>query len=126
MAAGVLGAGTGAIATLAIDNRAEKRQRREEKRSCYAQLISDYKRFMSEVAITPELIDEIPPEKERDLFTQFQITHSSALLICGKNSVEPLAEFSNQILEIHLRRTTSGLHDAYMSALKAMRRELAD
>jgi len=124
MAAGVLGAVIGAFVTLRIDKRAEKRRRTEERRTCYAQLLSAYGKFMSEAAITSELFGEIPPEKERDLFTQFEIAYNSALLICRKNSIEPFAEFYRQICSIHLHRDMSGIHSAYRSVLAAMRSEL--
>lgn len=125
MASGVFGAGIGAFVTLWASNKETDRLFREEKKTCYAQLLSSYSNLMGEISTKPSLIDELPPEQEQKLYTQFEIAHANALLICDKPSVAPISEIFNQVTALHLRKgNLSELHSAYVSALVAMRKEL--
>ena len=125
MAAGVFGAGIGAVMSLAMDNKGAKRRIREEKLNCYVQLLSAYEVFCNEVGANPEYPGETPPEKERQLFVQFQVAHTNALLICEDSSVVPLGKFFNPVRSIHLRTgSPSDLYAAYLSVLAATRNEL--
>lgn len=125
MASGVFGAGIGAFMTLKASIKESKRYFREEKKTCYAQLLSSYGNLMGEMSTEPSLLDGLPPEQERKLYTQFEIAHTNALLICGKSSVTPIAELFNQVTVLHLRKgSVPELHSAYVSVLTAIRKEL--
>lgn len=125
LASGVLGASIGAITSVKASNKESERYFRDEKKACYALLLSSYSNLMGEISTEPNLIDGLPPEQERKLYTQFQIAHTNALLICDKSSISPISEFFNQVAVCHLRKgNPSELHSAYVSALAAMRKEL--
>lgn len=125
LAAGVLGTGVGAFTTLKISAKELKLRLREEKKTCYAQLLSSYGNLIGAISAEPDFIDGLPPEQERKLYAQFKSAHANALLICDKSSVAPISEFFNQVTMCHLRKgELPELHSAYVSALAMMRREL--
>lgn len=127
LTSGIIGAVSGALVSLKLDKRTSARSIREERKVCYAQMIAIYSALMGEIAKAPNLTDGLPPEKEQELYTQFQAVQSTAILICGEDSIAPIAEFFNQITSLHLRETLPNeLHPAYHTALTAMRREIID
>lgn len=125
MSSGMIGAGLGAFVTLQLDSRASKMRLRDEKRLCYSKLISAYDLLRNEIAYCPEHTDGIPSKREGELYAEFEIAHTNALLICDPSVTEPLALFSNKVISCHLRQCPPDeLHSAFVSALAAMRRDL--
>ena len=109
---------------LSVDSK-RKHHIREEKLACYGQLISAYYDLHGAMAVNPNPPDNFPPEKERNLYTQFQSAKNHALLICDDTSQKLIAEFPRHVTACHLRKGDPGdLLSSYDSMLQAMRKEI--
>lgn len=130
-ASGLFGTLVGAIsAYLTARNTAKSEQAillHTEKRECYSAFLASYHTFAARITASDSGLAHLPGGVEQELFANFQIAYSKALLLASKDTEKALTALYTCVIELGETRTVpKHTSDAFTKAVEAMRSEVKD
>lgn len=127
-ASGFLGALIGALSAFVSAKSAERREwnrlLHSERKDCYTALVHNYHMFVAR--ITSYTLEQVPLSvaEEQELFNQFQISYSTALLLCSKKAESALtALYCCASMMGENRIIPPNANVVYTQAIKAMQED---
>ena len=131
LASGLFGALTGAVSSYLIAKNTTKNEQvkllHTEKRECYSAFLHSYHVFTARITASDLGLASLPDGTEQELFANFQIAYSKALLLASKDTGKALTALFACVIELGETRTVpERISGAFSKAVEAMRSEVWD
>lgn len=128
---GLFGALVGAISAYLIAKNTTKSEQAKllhaEKCKCYSTFLRSYHAFTAQITASDLGLTHLPDGVEQELFANFQIAYSAALLLASKNTEKALTNLYTCVIELGETRTVpERISNAFTNAVKAMRDEVTN